>query len=128
MAKGIKQEMITDALVNHTEKSGDFRPPVFVVCLYRCLFAFLYDDYLIDFHLNWLNWAAHEYTTNDKTPCIKRYLQNKNQMYERIDAIIENPKDQISPKKIQKIGRYINQCEKQFDELPKHVKVYSFVI
>jgi hypothetical protein len=95
----IRQEIVKNAVLNEGDAIRNLAPPLFVILVSRGYFGFLMDEHLLDFHLNWIEWAGYE---GDGTPTLKKYLEDNNFMLEKIDAMISDPVKNVSSKKIVK--------------------------
>lgn len=95
----IRQEILKNAVLNGSDATRNLAPPLFVILVSRAYFGFLMDEHLLDFHLNWIEWAGYE---GDQTPTLKKYMGDKNFMLENIDAMIADPVKNVSSKKIVK--------------------------
>jgi hypothetical protein len=125
LSEEIRQEIVKNAVLNQNNEFRDLAPPLFVILVSRGYFGFLMDESLLDFHLNWIEWAG---PGGDQTPTLKKYLVDKNLMLEKIDMMIADPVCNVSSMKIIKLRRFEDQHCAHFEEVPKHIKVWSTVV
>jgi hypothetical protein len=121
----IRQEIVKNAVMNQNNEFQSQAPPLYVILVSRGYLGFLMDEPLLDFHLNWIEWAG---PGGDQTPTLKKYLVDKNLMLEKIDAMIADPVCNVSSMKIIKLRRFESQHCAHFEEVPKHIKVWSTVV
>merc|ERR1711862_504443 len=126
-ANDLVDKLKEDLIVNHVLEKHQ-SPPVYVIISLRMFFAFVKPDHLMDFHLNWLNWAP---MPGDNLPCICNYQlheDKKEHHGKTFRKIIDDIEHHISLAKMKKVYTFYNKNKEHIDELQKHPKLWPVYV
>ena len=118
------REMMIDARTFYIMNPGmkQIVPPNYAILALRMYFAMIMPDQYLDFNLNWLNYSA-DY--NDSVPTITKYLSDHQKIENYTKAVILDPEQALSSRKIKTVRAYFNKNKQHFDELIKQQKLWE---